>query len=562
MMQAHAAVRAAAPGHSVLYRVGEFYEVLGNDAPLVARVLGLQLTRRRQKDASDIPMCGIPAGSMDGMVARLLSAGHKVAISEQPPEPGGERPLRRLTPGTSVDDAVLATGRPNILAVALAVGQAVGFGYIDLSTGETGTLMVSLDGCGPALARIGPAEVLVARWPESSEALAIAVRSQGAPFSDLPAGAPDAVAANAVLAAAYGDEWQRLVQGFSPPELTALAALLLHIRTTTGRLPEAPLPPRRASLGDTMEIDAPTLRGLEVLSAASGPDGALLSVIDRTVTAAGARLLARQLAAPLTGLDMVRRRLAMVRFLVAASELRVGCREALHGMPDALRACGRLAMGRGGPRDLAAVRDVLRGAMAAARVLAGAPDTPAAVAAASRELAAAGQGACGALVGTLERALAAVLPAASEAGGFIAEGHSRDLDGARREAAAQAAAIEALQARYVAKIGVKALRIRANTAIGWHIEVPAGQARALGDGFTLRQGLASTTRFTSAELDGLASALEAAKEKALRLEQAAFEDLRRRVLAVRTEVARVCHAAAALVVLQSLQQAMNGLSRR
>ncbi|MDO9714180.1 DNA mismatch repair protein MutS, partial [Paracraurococcus lichenis] len=555
MMQAYAGVRAAAPGHLVLYRVGEFYEVLGDDAAVVSRALGLQLTRRRQKDAPDVPMCGIPAGSADGMVARLLAAGHKVAISEQPPEPGGERPLRLLTPGTTVDDAVLAAGRPNILAVALAVGQSVGFAFVDLSTGETGTLMASLDGCGPALARISPAEVLVACWPEGSEALAVALRSQGTPFSDLPAGAPDVATTAAALAAAYGEQWQEALQGFSPPELAALAALLLHIRSITGRLPEAPLLPRRVPFGDTLEIDAPTLRGLEVLSSASGAGGTLLTVIDRTVTSAGARLLTRQLAAPQTSPETIRRRLAMVRFLVGTPKVRVGCREALSSMPDALRACGRLAMGSGGPRDLAAIRDVLRQATEAAAILTGTPDTPVPLAATARELAAAGQGACGELAATLARALVLVLPASAEAGGFIAEGHSRDLDEVRREVTSHTAAIEALQSRYAAETGVKALRVRANNAIGWHVEVPAGQAAALGSTFVLRQGLASTTRFTTSELDGLALALEAASERAVRLERAAFEDLRRRALTIRAELARVCHAAAALDLVCGLAQA-------
>ena len=108
MMSLHAAARAAAPGHLVLYRVGEFYEVLGPDAAIVSRTLGIQLTRRRQKDAADIPMCGVPASTLETATARLLAAGHKVALSEQATEDGGDRPLRRLTPSTSVDAAVLA----------------------------------------------------------------------------------------------------------------------------------------------------------------------------------------------------------------------------------------------------------------------------------------------------------------------------------------------------------------------------------------------------------------------------------------------------------------------
>ena len=112
MVVAYAAARAAAPGHLVLYRVGESYEALGDDAATVSRLLGIQLTRRRQKDAPDIPMCGIPAGTAEASIARLLAPGCKVAVSEQPAEPAGERPLRLMTPGTSVDADVSPPAGP------------------------------------------------------------------------------------------------------------------------------------------------------------------------------------------------------------------------------------------------------------------------------------------------------------------------------------------------------------------------------------------------------------------------------------------------------------------
>jgi DNA mismatch repair protein MutS len=266
MMMAHAAASAAAPGYLILYRVGEFYEVLGADAAVVARGLGLQLTRRRQKDAPDVPMCGVPAGTAASAAAWLLAAGHKVALAEQPPEPGGERPLRLMTPGTSVDAQVLTEGRPNNLCVALAQGESVGFAWTDLSTGETGTVMSSLDGCGTVLARNAPAEVLVARWPESSEALAVALRGSVARFSNLDRPVPTACDAKQGLVAVYGESALEMTRGLSPQELTSLAGLLDYVRATVGRLPEALPPPKREALGDTMEIDAPTLRGAEVLS--------------------------------------------------------------------------------------------------------------------------------------------------------------------------------------------------------------------------------------------------------------------------------------------------------
>ena len=201
MVVTYAAARAAAPGHLVLYRVGEFYEVLG-DAAAVSRLLGIQLTRRRQKDAPDIPMCGVPAGTAEAAITHLLAAGRKVAVSEQPAEPAGERPFRLLTPGTSVDADVLAAGRPNTLAVAHAEGETVALVWTDLSTGESGTCMASLDGCAAALARIVPSEILVLRWPDGSDAFALAVRGSGARFSDLPGDGLRPDEAGAVLARA------------------------------------------------------------------------------------------------------------------------------------------------------------------------------------------------------------------------------------------------------------------------------------------------------------------------------------------------------------------------
>ena len=444
MVVAYAAAQAAAPGHFVLYRVGEFYEVLHQDAAAVSRLLGIQLTRRPQKNAADIPMCGIPAGSADAAIARLLAAGHKVAVSEQPREPAGQRPLRLLTPGTSVSADVLAADKPNNLAVAHAEGEAVAFAWIDLSTGVAGTSMASLDGCGAALARITPAEVLVSRWPDGSDALAVAVRGSGARFSDLPREGLTGAEAEAVLAEAHGPGYRDLLRGFSPPELTAYAALLGYVRNVIGHLPAGLVIPRRAAAGDTMEIDGPTLRGLEVLASASGRDGSLLSVMDRTVTAPGARLLVRQLSAPLTDPRTIGRRLAMVRRFVDEPGLRADCREALGGMPDILRACGRLSLGKAGPGNLAAIRDGLDRAAVLARRLAASADLPPGLLTVRRDLSAVAADAPGTLAATLRRALAPNLPPTTKEPGFIADGYAKRLDAARADLARARAGIEVL----------------------------------------------------------------------------------------------------------------------
>ena len=555
MVVAYAAARAAVPGHLVLYRVGEFYEVLGDDAATVSRLLGIQLTRRRQKDAPDIPMCGIPASGAEAAIARLLAAGRKVAVSEQPSEPAGERPLRRMTPGTSVDTDVLAAGRPNTLVVAHTEGETVALAWTDLSTGESGTCMASLGGCAAALARIVPSEILVSRWPDGSEALALAVRGSGARFSDLPGDGMQPTEADAVLACAYGPGWREALRGFSPVELTAHAALLDYVRRVVGTLPTGLPPPRRVSAGDTVEIDGPTLRGLDVLTSSSGRGGSLLSVMDRTVTASGARLLVRQLSAPLTDPATIGRRLAMVRCFVDSPALRADCRDVLGGVPDILRACGRLSLGKAGPRDLATVRDGLDRASALAGKLGAAGELPPGLATVARDLGAASTGACSTLAGALRRALAPDPPPSVAEPGFIAKGYSKRLDACRAEAARAKEAIEALQARYVGDTGVKSLRIRVNSVIGHHVEVPASSAPSLGPGFTLRQGLASSTRFTTPELDSLAATLEEASGQARRAEQAVFVELSAAAMASREALTRIAHAAAALDLVVGLAQA-------
>ena len=554
MMLAYTAARAAAPAHLVLYRVGEFYEVLFDDAAVVSRALGIQLTRRRQKDAADVPMCGIPAPTVGPAVNRLLAAGYKVAVSEPPADPSRERSLRLVTPSTSVDPEVLADDLANNLTVALAMDQAVSFAWIDLSTGEGGTCMASLNACGAALARIAPTEILVARWPEGSDALAVAVRGAGVRFSDLNRPELTSDEVSRILATAYTgthEAWR----GFSPPELCAFAALLDYVRAVVGQLPERLPPPRRASIADTMEINGATLRGLEVLTSASGRDGSLLSVLDRTVTAAGARLLTRQLCAPLTSPDTIRRRLAMVRFLVANPQIRADCCDHLSGMPDMLRACGRVSLGKAGPRDLAAVRDGLDRAAAVAAQLHASSELPSGLITAGRELANALEGDCGNLANTLRRALVLQPPRSATERGFIAEGYAKRLDARRAEVIAAKTAIESLQSRYIQETDIKSLKIRANAIVGHHVEVPASSAKNLGSDFTLRQGLASTTRFTTPELDRLAATLAVASEQVALAEQGIFTELCSAVLASREALTRIAHAAAAVDLVCGLAQA-------
>ena len=161
MVAHYAAIKKDHPDCVLLYRVGEFYEILSADANVASRLLNLHLTRRRQKDAPDIPMCGVPSGSMETSVRRLLQAGLKVAICEQAPAPGGERPVCVVTPGTSVDEDVLTASTNNNLVSIDADGVEAGFAWVDLSTGEMGACVTPVSGSGAMLAKLGPSEILI-----------------------------------------------------------------------------------------------------------------------------------------------------------------------------------------------------------------------------------------------------------------------------------------------------------------------------------------------------------------------------------------------------------------
>ena len=511
-------------------------------------------------------MCGVPASTLRrNDRARLLAAGHKVAVSEQASEDGGDRPLRLLTPGTSVEAAVLAPDRANNLTVAFAEGEAVAFAWIDLSTGRGRDLHGRVGGA------VDPALGHASRRRSSGGAVAgkrvgrgsrSRCRGAGIPLSDSNRSEPSAEDAQALLAQAYGPDARAVLRGFSPPELRALTLLLDYTRATVGRLPEALLPPRRAPIGGTMEIDAPTLRGLEVLSAASGRDGALLSVLDRTVTPPGARLLNRQLRAPLTDPETIR--LAAWRWCATWLVLRrceLGVTRACSSRYPG-RTCYALRPAvpserRGPPRPIAAVRDGLA-ARAAERLQVGlkdAPDLPAGLVTARRELGLADENSRDGLAGMLSRALVSVPPATTRELGFVAEGYDRQLDACRAEAGAARNAIARLQDRYIQETGIKSLKVRTNNVLGYHLEVPASSTKALGSGFSLRQGLASSTRYSTAELDRLATAYEAAIERAAGVEEALFRDLSGAVLAERAALARIAHAAAALDLVCGLAQA-------
>ncbi|WP_242464835.1 DNA mismatch repair protein MutS, partial [Rhodospirillum rubrum] len=565
MMAQYLAVKAAHPDCLLFYRMGDFYEMFFEDAVKAAETLDIALTKRGRHAGADIPMCGVPIHSHEGYLSRLIRAGIKVAICEQMEDPAEARRqrgykavvrrdvVRVVTAGTLTEDELLDARAHNYLAAVVRLRDAVGMAWVDVSTGDLVAQPLAEADIGPALARLAPGEVLMPEKLAGDPALREILAPLAGRISPLPASRFDSENARKRVEGLFGVKALDGFGGFGRAEVAAIGALIDYVELTqVGRLPRLS-PPRRLSLGAILEIDGATRRNLELTETlGGGRKGSLLARIDCTVTGAGARLLAERLAAPLTDPLQIGARLDGVGFLVSAERVRGDLRDTLRGCPDIARALSRLSLGRGGPRDLAAIGEALS-RIPALRVLvvgAGLGEPPTELIAALADL-----GSHEGLVELLGRALDADLPLLARDGGFIRRGYDAGLDALRALRDEGRRLIAGLQARYASETAIPALKIKHNNVLGYFIEVAAGRAdklMAAGGPFLHRQTLASQVRFTTVELSELEDKIRGAADKALALEQALFATLCAEVLGCAADIARAANGLACLDVAAAL----------
>ncbi len=567
MMAQYLEIKRAHPDCLLFYRMGDFYELFFDDAGLAAEALDIALTKRGQHLGEDIPMCGVPVHSAEGYLSRLIRKGFKVAICEQVEDPAEakkrgaksvvERAVVRLvTPGTITEDELLDARSHNHLAALARAAGGLGLAWLDVSTGEFQIQSVAAPDLAAALSRVRPGELLLSEATLQDPALFEALAEWKAVLSPLPSPRFDSDNARRRLEALYGVQALDAYGEFSRAELAAAGAVVDYVELTQkGRLPRV-APPVRLARGAVMEIDAATRRNLELVQALSGGrTGSLLETIDRTVTGAGGRLLASRLAAPLTDPERIAARADAVQYLVDQGDLRAAVRETLRRGPDVMRALSRLTVGRGGPRDLAAVRQGLETAGRLRAVLNEArfQPPPEAVRRAGEDL-----GVHHVLVDRLTRALLPELPAHARDGGFIAPGYAPQLDELRGLRDESRRLIANLQGRYVAETGIGSLKIRHNNVLGYYVEVTPTQADKLPTGpedpFVHRQTLASAVRYTTVELGDLEQKISSAADKALAVELQLFEDLVGEVTGRAEEAARAARAMAELDVSAALAE--------
>lgn len=568
VMARYIELKMANPGFLLFYRMGDFYELFFDDAIQAAGALGIALTKRGQHLGQDIPMAGVPAHAADDYLRRLIEKGYRVAVCEQMEDPAEAKKrgskavvhrdvVRLVTAGTLTEDKLLIAQEANYL-LALArtfeggssAPPRFGLAWIDMSTGEFRVSECEGAALPGELTRIAPREIVAASALVDDAALGPALRATGAVLTALSRETAELNLAEDWFLRFFGEAVKESLIGLSRAEIAAGAAAIAYIeKTQLGARPILALPERELR-GVHLEIDAAARANLELVRTLSGErSGSLLWAIDRTATAAGARELARRLAAPLTDPAAIGARQEAVACLNEDLILREKLKGELRPVPDLTRALARLSVGRGGPRDLAALRDGLIQARALAGLLRGKSSTglPALLNAAIVEL----EKPPDTLAALLTACLADDLPLLRRDGGFVRAGFNLSLDEERRLRDDARGHMLSLQARYQDTTAIKTLKIKHNNVLGYFIEVGAASADRLfqpplNADFFHRQTLASQARFTTSELGELEAKIARAADKALALEQEMFDEL---VGAVLAEEAAIRAAAAALAEL-------------
>lgn len=569
-MAQYLAVKASQPDAIVFFRMGDFYELFFQDAETAASVLGIALTKRGKHQDQDIPMAGVPVHALEGYLARMIRQGFRCAICEQLEDPaeakkrGSKAVVKRdivrvVTPGTLTEDSLLdARGANRLAAVSVRRGRAA-VAVVELSAGRVDTLALEPVDLGAALAAFRPSEVLVPDRLFSDDAVRPALDGSGGVVQALAQALAEPVGARARVERLYGVAALEGFGAFEEAEISALGLIAAYLETTqAGRMPVLN-PPRRSSESGYLAIDPATRQSLEIDRTQRGErDGSLLATIDRTVSSAGARALAERISRPLRDPVRINARLDSVGWLLERRDLRRDLRDGLKAGPDLGRAVTRLALGRGGPRDLAAVRSGIEVVQRVMGLLpSGTVDTPPErLSALIRHLEPSPP--LQALASELQKGLQSELPLGWRDGGFVAEGYRAELDETRRLRDDSRKVIADLEARASAASGIS-FRVKHNAVLGYFLETSAKAAEPLlrpssDSPFIHRQTLASQVRFTTVELSELDARISQAGHRALAMEAEVFEHWRGQVQALAPELQRLADGLADLDADAALAQ--------
>ncbi|MDI9314346.1 MAG: DNA mismatch repair protein MutS [Hydrotalea sp.] len=575
----------------LFFRLGDFYELFFSDAVEVSALLNLTLTSRGKSGDGRIPMCGVPYHAVDNYIAKLIAMGKKIAIAEQtenatsddgkdgankPAKPAGKNLMARhvvriITPGTVFEETLLPERQNNFLmAVAMSDSPSaknekqMTVAITDVSTGFLAVEGMGLANLSSFISKWSPAEIVVPDILLKDEMVASALRDFYEKIT------PEAMAvfnkqrAVEMIQAQFHVKSLAGFGDFSPDELSALGGLLAYLkRTQIDALPKL-LPPKKIDQSDFVSIDRASFQSLEILSNnhGGGRAGSLLELLDRTETAAGARLLRERLQQPLKNVEKIIARLDLLQFFVDQQKTSNDIKNHLVALPDLSRALARLAVKKGGPRDLAAVAQVLAKIPALKNTL------RQLLPGGERQLSTADKnpdGVVGQLLDSfpdvtavkniLQQALRDDnLPLLPRDGHFIRPGFRADLDAINNQQKEKRRQLQLLEQKYRQLTGIDNLKIKQNNIWGFYIEVAARQADKMAKHniFQHRQTLSALVRYNSAELIAMGTDIERGDNQSLALELQIFDELVAVVLAEHEPLMATAHAVAVLDVNQTM----------
>jgi len=547
LMQQYRDIKARHQNAILLFRMGDFFETFFEDAEVASRVLGLTLTSRNNGAAAEVPLAGVPAKAVNEYVRRLVQQGFRVAICEQVEDPKlakgivKREVIETITPGAAFSDDLLDSARNNFLCAVRADGAMLGVAAADLSTGEFRLMRGTAADAGAMFGRLMPREVLIVAGDAASDR---AVRAFDALLTEREAWEFDAGMASDALAQHFRVQSLEGLGLGADDALTigAAGALLRYLRELQpGGVPHLARPIIERP-GGTMPLDEMTRRNLELVESLRGgdSDGTLLSVLDRTQTPMGARLLRQWLLAPLVERAAIDARLDAVGAFVADASARAALRAALDGVRDVERLAGKTAAGRATPRDVRALGDSLTQLPAVHAALCRVPG-----AGMLADLGASWDDGAS-IAAIITSTLVARPPVAIGDGETIAPGIDAPLDELRALMAGGKDAIADLQAQERARTGIASLKVGYNRVFGYYLEITNANKHLVPEDYQRRQTLTGAERYVTPALKEFEEKVLHATERAEQLERELFEALRARVAA---EIGRLQRVAAALAHL-------------
>ena len=563
MMAQYLEIKGQYPDSLLFYRMGDFYELFFDDAVTASNVLDIALTKRGKLNEIDIPMCGVPHHSSESYLLTLIKSGHKVAVCEQLETPleakkrGSKSVVKRdvvrlVTPGTLTEDSLLEARSHNFLAAYSLVRDEHSLAWVDISTGLMSVLSLNkVEDFLTELARLTPSEVLIV--DNTSYDVFDAIEESGAIVTQRGKSTFDSASGEERLKTLFSVASLEAFGSFSRAQVSALGAIAEYLDATQkGKLPIL-RPPVIELKENNMRIDTATRRNLELTKSINTgtKHGSLLGTIDRTVTAAGGRLLERRISSPSMDISLIENRHKSLEFFHENIDLSDDLMGFLKSVPDLERALSRVSLDRAGPRDLANICKGLTQGKEIAQIFLN-QDLPSEIRRSIAKLTGHQE-----ITLTLEKAIVPEPPLLVRDGGFVAEKFNSDLDETRKLKKDGAKIIAEMQRDLIELTNIQSLKIKFNNVLGYFIETTVKnaeklQSSAISDNFIHRQTTANQMRFTTIDLSETETKIINANARALEIEKRVFNELSQLIIHNFEQISTAAQALAELDLTNSL----------